>query len=40
MRVKGTGRRTKLAFAPFIGLAALTVFYFGPAIIQWYKQLF
>ncbi|MFA6692036.1 MAG: prepilin peptidase [Saccharofermentanales bacterium] len=40
MRVKGTGRKTKLAFAPFIGLAALTVFYFGNAIIGWYKQLF
>lgn len=40
MRVKGTGRKTKLAFAPFIGLAALTVFYFGSAMIQWYKQLF
>ncbi len=40
MGVKRTGRKTKLTFAPFIGLAALTVFYFGDVIIQWYKQLF
>lgn len=39
MRVKGTGRKTKLAFAPFIGLAAVTVFYFGDVIIQWYMNL-
>ncbi|MDD4541970.1 MAG: prepilin peptidase [Eubacteriales bacterium] len=39
MRMKGTGRKTKLAFAPFIGLAALTVFYFGDAIVLWYMRL-
>ncbi len=39
MRAKGTGRKTRLAFAPFIGLAALTVLYFGDVIIQWYTQL-
>lgn len=39
MRVKRTGRKTRLAFAPFIGLAALTVLYFGDVIIQWYTQL-
>lgn len=39
MRREGTGRKTKLAFGPFIGLAALTVYYFGDSIIQWYLQL-
>ena len=36
MKVKKTGRKTKIAFGPYIGLAALTVFYFGETIIQWY----
>lgn len=40
MRVKGSGRKTKLAFAPCIGLAAMVVFYFGDIIIVWYKGLF
>lgn len=40
MKVKKTGRKTKIAFGPYIGLAALTVFYFGETIIQWYSQLF
>lgn len=39
MKVDGTGGKTKIAFGPFIGLAALTVFYFGESIIQWYLQL-
>lgn len=39
MKVKKTGRKTKIAFGPYIGLAALTVLYFGEAIIQWYIQL-
>jgi leader peptidase (prepilin peptidase)/N-methyltransferase len=39
MKVKQTGRKTKLAFGPYIGLAALTIFYFGDAMIQWYLQL-
>lgn len=39
MKVKKTGRKTKFAFGPYIGLAALTVLYFGEAIIQWYIQL-
>lgn len=40
MKVKKTGRKTKLAFGPYIGLAALTVFYFGDGLIQWYLQQF
>ncbi len=40
MKVKKTGRKTKIAFGPYIGLAALTVLYFGEGIIQWYLQLF
>lgn len=39
MKVKKTGRKTKLAFGPYIGMAALTVFYFGDAMIQWYLGL-
>lgn len=39
MKVEGTGSKTKIAFGPFIGLAALTVFYYGDSIIQWYLQL-
>lgn len=40
MKREGTGGKTRIAFGPFIGLAALTVFYFGNSIIQWYLQLF
>lgn len=40
VKIKRTGRKTKFAFGPYIGLAALTVFYFGTEIIQWYLQLF
>lgn len=39
MKVKKTGQKTKIAFGPYIGLAALTVLYFGDMIIQWYIQL-
>lgn len=39
MKVKKTGRKTKIAFGPYIGLAALTVLYFGEDIIQCYIQL-
>lgn len=39
MKVKGTDRKTKIAFAPYIGLAALTVLYYGQDILQWYIQL-
>ncbi|AZP03672.1 prepilin peptidase [Jeotgalibaca ciconiae] len=39
MAVKKSGRKTKIPFGPFIGLAALTVFYFGEGIIQWYLVL-
>lgn len=38
MKIDGTGGKTKIAFGPFIGLAALTVFYFGDAIIHWYLE--
>lgn len=40
MRKAGTGGKTRIAFGPFIGMAALTVFYFGEAIIQWYLQFY
>lgn len=40
MKKNQTGLKTRLAFGPYIGLAALTVFYFGESIIQWYSQLF
>jgi len=33
-------RKTKIPFGPSIGLAALTVFYFGEAILNWYSQFF
>ena len=39
MKVKETGRKTKIAFGPYIGLAALTVLYFGDSIFSWYIQL-
>jgi leader peptidase (prepilin peptidase)/N-methyltransferase len=40
MKVKKLGRKTKIPFGPYIGLAALTVFYFGDILIQWYLNLF
>lgn len=39
MILKKTDCRTKFAFGPYIGLAALTVLYFGESISQWYIQL-
>jgi len=39
MKIKESGRKTRIPFGPFIGLAALTVFYFGDALIQWYLNL-
>ncbi|MDZ7835814.1 MAG: hypothetical protein U5K84_11325 [Alkalibacterium sp.] len=39
MKIKKTGRKTRIPFGPFIGLAALTVFYYGDAVIQWYLNL-
>lgn len=39
MKIKQTGPKTKIPFGPYIGLAALTVFYFGDLIIQWYIRL-
>ncbi|SFC41420.1 leader peptidase (prepilin peptidase) / N-methyltransferase [Alkalibacterium subtropicum] len=40
MKMKKAGRKTKIPFGPYIGLAALTVFYFGEVIISWYLNLF
>lgn len=39
MKVRNTGMKTKIAFGPYIGLAALTVLYFGNDIIHFYIQL-
>ncbi|GEK90607.1 prepilin peptidase [Alkalibacterium kapii] len=39
-KIKNLGRKAKIPFGPFIGLAALTVFYFGDTLIQWYLNLF
>lgn len=39
MVVKKTGRKTKIAFGPYIGLAGLTILYFGDIITYWYIQL-
>lgn len=40
MRVKQIGKRSKIAFGPYIGLAALTVFFVGDPLINWYLSLF
>lgn len=40
MKIKKSGRKTMIAFGPFIGMATMTVFYFGDTIIQWYMSLF
>lgn len=39
MKTQNKGRKTKIPFGPYIGLAALTVLYFGEAIIEWYRTL-
>lgn len=39
MKVKKTGRKTRIAFGPYIGMAALTVLYYGNDLIQWYIEL-
>lgn len=39
MKVKKTGRKTKIAFGPYIGFAALPVFYYGDIMINWYSNL-
>lgn len=36
MKLKKDNRKMTIPFGPYIGLSALTVFYFGEAIIQWY----
>lgn len=38
MKVNKTGIKTRIAFAPYIGLATLTVLYFGTTISFWYEQ--
>lgn len=40
MRIKKISSRSKIAFGPYIGLAALTVFFVGENIIGWYLSLF
>ena len=39
MKLKNGNRKMTIPFGPYIGLAALTVFYFGETIIQWYLAL-
>lgn len=36
MVAKNDNRKMTIPFGPYIGLAALTVYYFGETIIQWY----
>lgn len=38
--LKGGDRKTKLAFAPFLGVAAMTTLYFGDVIFLWYRGFF
>jgi len=40
MKVKRLGRKSRIAFGPYIGLAALTVFFIGEPLIGWYISLF
>ena len=40
MKLKDGDRKMTIPFGPYIGLAALTVFYFGETMIQWYLALF
>ena len=40
MKLKGGDRKMTIPFGPYIGLAAMTVFYFGEALIQWYLAFF
>lgn len=40
MRVKNVGKRSEIAFGPYIGLAAMTVFFVGDPLISWYVSLF
>lgn len=39
MRLKKVTRKSRIPFGPFIGLAVLTVFFFGDTLITWYLQL-
>ena len=40
MKLKGGDRKMTIPFGPYIGLAAITVFYFGEALIHWYLAFF
>ncbi|WP_459770298.1 prepilin peptidase [Alkalibacterium sp. s-m-28] len=40
MKVKRLGRKSRIAFGPYIGLAALIVFFIGEPLIGWYISLF
>ncbi|SEK50852.1 type 4 prepilin peptidase 1 Aspartic peptidase. MEROPS family A24A [Carnobacterium iners] len=40
MKLKSGNRKMTIPFAPYIGLAALTIFYFGETILQWYLSFF
>lgn len=40
MILSGLGVKNRIPFGPFIGLAALTVFFFEPEIYHWYFNLF
>lgn len=40
MRIQKISSRSKIAFGPYIGLAALTVFFIGDYIVGWYLSLF
>ena len=39
MTINKTGRQTAIPFGPYISLAAMTVYFYGPAIIRWYLSL-
>lgn len=40
MKINRLGRKSRIAFGPYIGLAALTVFFVGEPLIGWYISLF
>ncbi|GEN50653.1 prepilin peptidase [Alkalibacterium pelagium] len=40
MKINRLGRKSRIAFGPYIGLAALTVFFVGEPLIDWYISLF
>ncbi|MGB6177797.1 prepilin peptidase, partial [Carnobacterium sp.] len=40
MKLTNGDRKMTIPFGPYIGLSALTVFYFGETILQWYGSFF